>query len=130
MALALLITISMPPNFSTVCFIASAIWASSRMSTCTAKAFTPRASTSAAAEKMVPPKRGSSCTDFAAITIFAPAPANFNAIALPMPLLPPVIKTVFPCNDIISYFKNSMITFSVSPQATSNTSFLMMALNS
>jgi hypothetical protein len=48
--------------------------------------------------KIVPPNLGSSSTDLAAITIFAPAPANFNAIAFPIPLVPPVIKTVFPCN--------------------------------
>ena len=96
----------MPPNFSTVNFTALAICASSRMSTCTANAFTPSASTSAAAVKIVPPKRGSSSTDFAAITILAPAAANFKAIAFPMPLLPPVINTVLPFNDISIYLKN------------------------
>ena len=70
-----------------------------------AKAFTPKASTSAAAVKIVPPKRRSSSTDLAAMTILAPAAASFKAIAFPMPLLPPVIKTVFPCNDIIIYLK-------------------------
>jgi hypothetical protein len=39
------------------------------------------------------------------MTILAPAAASFKAIAFPMPLLPPVIKTVFPCNDIIIYLK-------------------------
>ena len=140
MAEALLITISIPPNLSTVCLIALAICASSLISTCTAKAFTPNASTSAAAENMVPPKRGSSSTDFAAITILAPAPANFKAMAFPMPLLPPVINTVFPCKDIVvnfnfnNYFiksgpKNSMSKLAVSSQAVSNISFFTIALN-
>jgi hypothetical protein len=60
---------------------------------------------------MVPPKRGSSSTDFAAITILAPAAANLSAMALPIPLLPPVIKTVFPrsvLSDIVFVFNELM----------------------
>jgi hypothetical protein len=38
----------------------------------------------------------------------APAAANLSAMALPIPLLPPVIKTVFPrsvLSDILFVFK-------------------------
>jgi hypothetical protein len=45
------------------------------------------------------------------MTILAPAAASFKAIAFPMPLLPPVIKTVFPCNDIIYLFKKFITKF-------------------
>jgi hypothetical protein len=38
------------------------------------------------------------------MTILAPAPASFKAMAFPIPLLPPVINTVFPCNDIAIVF--------------------------
>jgi hypothetical protein len=43
---------------------------------------------------MVPPSRSSSTVDLAAITIFAPDVASFNAIAFPIPRVAPVIKTV------------------------------------
>lgn len=47
---------------------------------------------------MVPGSLGCAWAVFAAMTMFAPSLAAFKAIALPMPRLAPVMKTVHPAN--------------------------------
>jgi hypothetical protein len=68
----------------------------------------PAFSTSAAAENIVPPNLAFSSVDLATMTRFAPSPASRTAIALPMPRLAPVIKTVLFFNDILIQFKNEV----------------------
>ena len=46
---------------------------------------------------------GFSSTDFAAIIMFAPSFASLSAIAFPIPLLAPVMKTVFPLNNMVIF---------------------------
>src|SRR5258706_8413414 len=100
MAEALLMTISMPPNFLMAFATAFCIWSSNLISHCTANALPPAASISAAAENIVPLSFGFSSTLLAAITILAPSFASRRAIALPIPLVAPVMKAVLLMNDI------------------------------
>ena len=96
MALALFTRISIPPKVFTASATAATTCSSSRISHFTANPFPPAALISSTAEKIVPPSLGSSSVDFAAMIMFAPSDANFNAIAFPIPRDPPVMKTVFP----------------------------------
>ncbi len=86
----------MPPNVATVRSTAAWICSSSRMSTCSGRARPPAASISAAAEWMVPGSFGWGSAVLAAMATLAPSAAARNAIALPMPRLPPVMKRVLP----------------------------------
>ena len=104
---ALFIKISIPPNFSIVLSTTFCTWSSNRISHCTANALPPACSISCAAEKIVPPSLGFSSTLFDAITILAPAFANFSPIALPIPRLAPVIMTVLFLNSMAISFKSN-----------------------
>ena len=95
-ALALFITISIPPNSSTVLSTALLICSSCLISVTMGSALPPHASISSAAVKMVPGSLGCGSVVLAKIDIFAPSFANFLAIASPMPLLPPEIITRYP----------------------------------
>src|SRR6185312_8979012 len=106
MALALLTTMSMPPNFAAVWSSAAFTTTSSRTSTCSARARPPAVSMSAAAVWMVPSSLGCGSTVFAAIATLAPSAAALSAIASPMPREPPVMKRVLPLRDIFSAFQN------------------------
>lgn len=55
---------------------------------------------------MVPGNFGCSWAVFAAITIFAPSFAAFNAILFPIPLEAPVIKIVRPANFLCQIYIN------------------------
>eukprot|EP01137_Pigoraptor_chileana_P036752 Opistho-2@32881 len=96
MADALLIKISIPPNLSTACATAVAIWFSSRMSVTHGRHFPPAASISSAALKTVPGSFAWGVDVFAAMTTLAPSLAAFRAICLPIPRLAPVMKRVRP----------------------------------
>ena len=96
MALALLTTMSMPPNFAAVSSIAALTAASSRTSTASGSALPPAFSISAAAVWMVPSSLGCGSTVLAAMAILAPSAAALSAIASPMPREPPVMKSVLP----------------------------------
>src|SRR6476620_5713000 len=52
---------------------------------------------------MVPSSFGCGSVVLAAIAMLAPSRASLSAIALPIPRLPPVIITVFPFSDILSF---------------------------
>ena len=101
MADALLIRISIPPNFSTVLSMTFCTWSSNRISHCTASALPPAASISAAAVNIVPPSLAFSSTLLAAITILAPSLAKRSAIAFPMPRVAPVMRAVLLLKDIV-----------------------------
>jgi hypothetical protein len=95
-ALALFTSTSMPPNASTVFWIASLTLFSSLMSHYTARHLPPRLSISFWAVKIVPSSLGCGVTVFARIAIFAPSFAARLAISKPIPLDAPVITIVLP----------------------------------
>lgn len=93
---ALLIKMSIPPNFFTACSKAFFTESSTRRSHCTGKHFPPAFSISSAAVKMVPSNLGCFSAVFAAMITLALSLASLRAIALPIPRLPPETNTVFP----------------------------------
>src|SRR5262245_32058877 len=99
-ALALLTTMSMPPNFSAVASSAVFTFSSSRTSTTIGSALPPAASISAAAVWMVPGSFGCGVSVLAAIAMLAPSRAARSAIASPMPREAPVTNSVFPLSDM------------------------------
>lgn len=99
-ALALLTTMSMPPNVSAVRSIAALTMASSRTSTASASARPPAASISAAALWMVPGNFACAVSVLAAIATLAPSRAARSAMASPMPRDAPVMNSVLPLSDI------------------------------
>src|ERR1043165_3675715 len=99
-ALSLLTTISMPPNFSAVVSSACLTFSSSRTSTTIGSALPPAASISAAAVWIVPGSFGCGVSVLAAIAMFAPSRAARNAIARPIPREAPVMNSVFPLSDM------------------------------
>src|ERR1041384_1740323 len=99
-ALALLTTISAPPNFSAVASSACFTFSSSRTSTTSGSALPPAASISAAAGWMVPGSLGCGVSVFAAIAMLAPSRVAFSAIASPMPREAPVMNSVLPVSDM------------------------------
>src|ERR1019366_8166078 len=96
MALALFTSTSMPPNFFTAASTAVLIWSSDRTSTTHASARPPAFSISSAAVWIVPASLGWGWSVFAAITTLAPSRAARSPIALPIPRLAPVMKSVLP----------------------------------
>src|SRR5580704_11551466 len=102
MALALLTTMSMPPNRSTVRATAPATLSSSRTSPAIASALPPAASIAAAAVWMVPSSRGCGSVVLAMIATLAPSRAARRAIARPMPRLPPDMRMVLPASGAAS----------------------------
>src|SRR5215213_1752098 len=99
-ALALLTTISMPPNFSAVASKAFFTFSSSRTSTTSGSARPPACSISCAAEWIVPGSFGCGVSVFAATAMLAPSRAAFSAIASPMPREAPVMNSVLPLSDM------------------------------
>ena len=86
----------MPPNLATAASTAASIWSSDRTSTTHASARPPAFSISSAAVWMVPGSFGCGSAVLAAITTFAPSRAARSPMALPMPRLAPVMKSVLP----------------------------------
>ena len=99
-ALALLTTMSKPPNVAAVLSIAAFTASSSRTSTASGSALPPAFSISAAAVWMVPSSLGCGSTVLAAMATLAPSAAALSAIASPIPREPPVTKSVFPFSDM------------------------------
>ncbi len=97
-ALALLTRMSMPPKRATPSATAAATIASSRMSHATASAWPPAASIAAAAEWIVPGRRGFVSVVLAATITLAPSRAARSAIARPMPRDAPVTNSVLPAS--------------------------------
>ena len=98
-ALALLIKISIPPNFATPASMAFLTLSSERMSHTTASAFPPAFSTSAAAVYIVPGRFGCASVVFAAMMTFAPSLAARSAIANPIPRDAPDTNSVRPFKE-------------------------------
>src|ERR1700722_9136851 len=96
MALALLTRMSMPPNFATAAWTAAWIWSSDLTSTTQARARPPAFSISSATEWIVPGSLGCASAVLAATTTFAPSRAARSPMALPIPRLAPVMKSVLP----------------------------------
>ena len=92
----------MPPKRAVAAATAACTLASSRMSHCTASAWPPAASISAAALWIVPGSFGLLSAVFAATTICAPSRAARSAIARPMPRDAPVMNKVLPRRSIAS----------------------------
>ncbi|GMS95436.1 hypothetical protein PENTCL1PPCAC_17611 [Pristionchus entomophagus] len=103
MAEALLIRMSMPPNFSAAFCTHSCTFFSSLTSRRTGRAFPPACKISSAAENMVPARFGLGMIVLAATTIFAPTLASLSAISFPIPLDAPVMRAVRPANDMRNY---------------------------
>ncbi len=99
MALALFISISIPPNSLRVSSTAAWTWFSNRISVIHGRALPPIDFISSTAEYTVPGNFGCGSLVFATTAIFAPSRAALKAIAFPIPLLAPVMKSVFPFND-------------------------------
>src|SRR5215475_4025211 len=99
-ALALLTTMSRPPNVSTVRSIASLTCASSRTSTVSGSGWPPALAISSAAVKMVPGNFGCGLSVLAAMAMLAPSRAARSAIASPMPREAPVMKRVLFLSDM------------------------------
>ena len=102
-ALALLITMSIPPNSSTVFSTAFLIWSSCRISVMIGSALPPHSSISSAAVNIVPGSLGCGSAVLAKIATLAPSFANSLAIESPIPLLPPEIITRFPLKFSFSF---------------------------
>src|SRR5215475_1198042 len=100
MALALLTTMSRPPNVSAVLASARRTASSSRTSTVSASAFPPACSISAAAVWMVPGSLGCGVAVLAAIAMLAPSRAARSAMASPMPRDAPVMNRVLPASGM------------------------------
>src|SRR5688572_24664215 len=99
-ALALLTTMSMPPNFSAAASSAFLTFSSSRTSTTSGSAWPPAFSISSAAEWIVPGSFGCGVSVLAATAMLAPSRAARNAIASPMPREAPVMNSVLPLSDM------------------------------
>src|ERR1700722_6662571 len=95
-ALALLTTISTPPNVAKVLSRAARTCASSRTSTVRGSALPPAFSISFAAEKIVPGSLGLGSAVLAAMATLAPSRAAPRPIASPMPREAPVMNSVLP----------------------------------
>ncbi|MEA3221183.1 MAG: hypothetical protein OZX49_02302 [Immundisolibacter sp.] len=96
MADALLTRMSMPPKWATACATAASTASALRTSMTSGRARPPASSISCAAVWMVPGSLGCGWLVLAAMTMLAPSSAARSAIALPMPRLAPVMKSVFP----------------------------------
>ena len=96
MALASFIKISIPPNSLTVTSTADWTWSSKRISAIHASPLPPALLISSTAVYTVPGSLGFGSLVFATTEILAPSFAALRAMALPMPLLAPVMKSVFP----------------------------------
>src|SRR3954471_19482987 len=95
-ALALLMQMSMPPNFSTVAATASKTCWSSRMSPTIGSARPPASSIVAAAVYTVPSSLGWGSAVLAISATLAPSRAARTAIASPMPREAPEMNRVWP----------------------------------
>lgn len=137
---------SIPPNCLTAASTAFWTWISFRTSTAQGRHLPPAASTtrshdnqltfqeesitlllSSAAVKIVPGNFGWGSVVLAAMMMLAPSLAAFNAMALPIPRLAPVIKRVRPANflkqdlsstQINKLLKQSYPVFNISPPKT------------
>src|SRR3954470_5031149 len=97
-ALALLMQMSMPPNFSTVAATASATDWSSRMSPTIGSAWPPAFSISSAPVYTRPLSLGCGSAVLAISATFAPSRAARTAMASPMPREAPEMNSVFPAS--------------------------------
>ncbi len=100
MALALLTTMSIPPNCSTVRSTAATTASSSRTSPTIGSACPPASSIAFAAVWMVPGSFGCGSAVLASSATLAPSRAARTAMASPIPRLPPDMMMVLPANVV------------------------------
>ena len=117
-ALALLTTMSIPPNVAAALSSAARTCASSRTSTVKGSALPPAFSISCAAEWIVPGSFGLGSAVLAAMATFAPSRAALSPIASPMPRDAPVMNSVLP---------ERVVAIGAIPQLSINNSWRLQA---